>query len=237
MLLLLFSVLLTLKVTVSFSNFFFKIVWKMILTACQWTQILWSIVLLFITAVCPLFTGIWKQIFVSYLGKIPLFAETNFATWKLAMTSCSLNVLLLLSKYCNDTGNKSKYIKTEPNISQHAIAGPSRESQRFKSPVSRQKCTQLFFQYEAYFQVWPCYRSLELEGSVIFMIIIFVGFSFYLLHNIIRTISNSSKMSLQTLLCQICRTEHCMGYVIAEHSKEHLLLDSKLGGAASKLED
>lgn len=44
-------------------------------------------------------------------------------------------------------------------------------------------------------------------------------------------------MSLQTLLCQICRIEHCVGSIIAEHSVEHSLLDSKLGGAASKLED
>lgn len=84
--------------------------------------------------------------------------------------------------------------------------------------------------------VWPCYLPLELEVNVIF-IINFFGFSFYLLHNIIRTISSSSKMNLQTLLCQIYRIEHCVGSVTAEHSIEHSLLDSKLGGTASELED
>lgn len=78
---------------------------------------------------------------------------------------------------------------------------------------------------------------LELEGSVIFMIIKSFGFSFYLFHNIIRAISNGRKMSMQTLLCQICRIEHCMGSVIVQPFREHSLLDSKLGRAASKLED
>lgn len=53
----------------------------------------------------------------------------------------------------------------------------------------------------------------------------------------IRAICNGSKMSLQTLLCQICRIEHCMGSVIAEPFIEHSLLDSKLGRTASKLQN
>lgn len=44
-------------------------------------------------------------------------------------------------------------------------------------------------------------------------------------------------MSLRTPLCQICRIEDCVGSVRAERSTEHSLLDSKLGGAANKLED
>lgn len=78
---------------------------------------------------------------------------------------------------------------------------------------------------------------LELEGSVIFMIIKLFGFSFYLFLNIIRAISNERKMSMQALLCQICRIEHCMGSLIAEPFIEHSLLDSKLGRTATKLED
>lgn len=78
---------------------------------------------------------------------------------------------------------------------------------------------------------------LELEGSVIFMIIKLFGFSFYLFLNIIRAISNERKMSMQALLCQICRIEHCTGSLIAEPFIEHSLLDSKLGRTATKLED
>lgn len=98
------------------------------------------------------------------------------------------------------------------------------------------KCT-LYFPYEQ-----PVFKGdhatpLELESSVIFMIIKLFGFLFYLFHSIIRAISNGRKMSLQILLCQICRIEHCMGSVIAEPVIEHSVLDSKLGRAASKLED
>lgn len=104
-------------------------------------------------------------------------------------------------------------------------------------PSFKAKNAHCIFHMSSLFSRVTMLLPLELESSVIFMIIKLFGFLFYLFHSTIRAISNGKKMSLQILLCQICRIEHCMGSVIAEPVIEHSVLDSKLGRAASKLED